>query len=118
MSFPYDLPLQLQTEPPDAAAREAEERSPPLPTVMLPTFDLPAYSYEVGLGGAVYRLELRRNRSDGHRYLSLHLNDEPLRLGVRLIEGWPVDLGVDPRLPRGLFVPLAGGELAFVEAPS
>lgn len=119
IGFPYDLPIQLQTAPPDAVGREAEERSPPLPTVMLPTFPRrSSYSYTVTLAGTTYGVELRRNRRDGHWYLSLRLDGEPLRLGVRLIEGWPAPLGADPRLPPGSIVPLRDGAIAYVEEAS
>jgi hypothetical protein len=52
----------------------------------LPT---PPYAYsevKVSLGGQEYALEYTFNEIDESWYLSIYLNDEPLKLGLKIVE--------------------------------
>lgn len=117
MSFSYSFPIGLQRAPDIRTQPEAPPRTPPRPTVILPSFDRPSYRYTLKLSGQVYGIAIARNRRDGHRYLSLSRGSEPVLSGVRITDGWPLLRGADPRLPPGQIVSLGEGVLAYVEAP-
>lgn len=116
MSFAYPFPIGLQGAENAAAKLEPDPSVPVLPTLILPSFDLPRYRYTITLSGAVYGIEIALNRRDGHRYFSLSHDSEPVLSGVRLLPGWPIRRSVRPGMPPGDFVPLDSETIAYVEA--